>query len=251
MTEKRASQAGANEVVLYLDGRISARRFRQAVTAFLDFVEEITTHAAGRPNAVEWVISAKGGSINLAARPEAIGSRAPTKKVVRSVASGMRLLARRAQRPQHFTNKALRRLRTLSSVAADKQVKTVQIRVDSQEIALKGDVADHLGILLETPVKDYGAIEGRLQTLSERGGFHFAVYDDLTDEAIRCEVPKDRAEEAWKSFGKRVTVSGEVKYDKIGTPVSITVNHISAFADDSDLPDADDAYGVLSTGADG
>jgi hypothetical protein len=250
MARRRAQPAKPDTLVLHLDGRIPSRQFRQAVGAFLDFVEEVTVETAGGPNAIRWIISVRPGSINLAADPEPVQRRAPVKTVLRSVSGGVRLLARRPQRPRHFTTRALRRLRALTEVVDGLHVTKAEISTAAGVVPLSGALASNLDRLLSTPVKDYGSVEGKLQTLSERGGFHFAVFDQLTDDGIRCEIPQERSAEAWRAFGKRVAVSGEVKYDRGGMPVSIRVEEIYVFPEDSELPGADDAYGVLTQHAD-
>lgn len=69
----------------------------------------------------------------------------------------------------------------------------------------------------------YGAIQGRLHTLSSRKGLRFVLYDAFGN-AIRCYIPeadermRERMRKAWDEF---VVVEGKVHRDATGKPVSI------------------------------
>jgi hypothetical protein len=70
----------------------------------------------------------------------------------------------------------------------------------------------------------YGAVQGRLHTLSSRKGLRFVLYD-VFGNAIRCYVPeagdtmRERVRKAWDGF---VVVEGKVHRDASGKPVSIS-----------------------------
>jgi hypothetical protein len=70
--------------------------------------------------------------------------------------------------------------------------------------------------------KSLGAIEGRIQTLSNRKGLRFVVFDILNDRAVSCylsEGQEDRMREIW---GKRAIVEGEISREKeTGRPLAI------------------------------
>jgi hypothetical protein len=68
----------------------------------------------------------------------------------------------------------------------------------------------------------YGAVEGRVQTLSNRGGLRFTLYDALYDRAVSCyllEGHEDIMRDAW---GKRAVIEGWVTRDPVvGRPQTI------------------------------
>ncbi len=235
------------KLTLDLEGsRIPADRFRRAVNAFLDLVEEVGREVSGRR--VDWIVSVKGGSAHLSARPE-VAVRVPAAQIIKAISSGMRLVERRAQRPRYFSDEALASARELASVADGKGIISASITADRvAPIAMSKRTALHVETLLDAFIKDHGTIEGRLDSLSRRGGPHFFVFDALTDEAVRCYVPEAQMREAIAAFGRRVAVTGLIRYRKTtGQPTSVEVERIFVFPTEDKLPTADDVYGILSS----
>ena len=72
----------------------------------------------------------------------------------------------------------------------------------------------------------YGAIEGRIETLSSRRGLSFNLYDLLNDRPIRCQLEPDQAEAVRDAWDRHVIVRGWVRRDPTsGRPVSISPVH--------------------------
>lgn len=234
-------------LTLDLEGaRIPSDRFRRAVNAFLDLVEQVGREVSGRK--VDWIVSVKGGSAHLSATPEA-APHLPAAEIVRVISSGVRLVERRAQRPRYFSDDALESMRELATSADGRGLVRASITAGSvKPVAVSRRTADHVDVLLEAFVKDHGTIEGRLESLSRRGGPHFFVFDALTDEAVRCYIPEAKMQEAIAAFGRRVAVTGLVRYRKsTGQPLSVEVDDIFTFPAEETLPKADDVYGILSS----
>lgn len=94
-------------------------------------------------------------------------------------------------------------------------------------------------------IEDYGSIEGRLQTVTERGRLQFIVYERLWDRPVRCFIPDHLTEEAVAAFRTRVEVYGLIRYRKDGQPVSIDVDEIVGFPPDAEIPSFRDVHGIL------
>lgn len=82
--------------------------------------------------------------------------------------------------------------------------------------------------------EEIGSVEGTLETLSNEG--IFAIWDSVTGERVECHIPPDMLAEACVAFGKRVSVSGRIRYSGLGRPASIRVEEIYVFPNRSDLP---------------
>jgi hypothetical protein len=71
-------------------------------------------------------------------------------------------------------------------------------------------------------VEAYGAIEGRVQTLTSRGGLRFTLYDMLHDRAVSCYVTEGRDSLLRDIWGKRALVEGWISRDaKSGRPLAV------------------------------
>ncbi len=82
-----------------------------------------------------------------------------------------------------------------------------------------GTGAEHQHRTLQTSI---GAVVGRVQTLSNRGGLRFNLYDTIHDKAVSCYLQQGQEELMREVWGKRVTVSGTVSRERhLGRPVAI------------------------------
>ena len=67
-----------------------------------------------------------------------------------------------------------------------------------------------------------GAIVGRVQTLSNRGGLRFNLYDTLHDKAVACYLTTGQEELMREAWGRRATVTGRVSREAAtGRPIAI------------------------------
>lgn len=67
-----------------------------------------------------------------------------------------------------------------------------------------------------------GAIAGRVQTLSNRGGLRFNLYDTLHDKAVACYLAPGQEELMREAWGRRAMVTGRVSREAMtGRPIAI------------------------------
>ena len=66
-----------------------------------------------------------------------------------------------------------------------------------------------------------GEVTGRVQTLSNRGGLKFTLYDDIYDKAVECHLQSGREDIMREAWGRRANVIGVITRDAIGKPTSI------------------------------
>ena len=59
-------------------------------------------------------------------------------------------------------------------------------------------------------LKSVGAITGRIQTLSNRGGLRFNLYDAVHDRAVGCYLRQGQEELMRQAWGRRARVSGSI-----------------------------------------
>lgn len=67
-----------------------------------------------------------------------------------------------------------------------------------------------------------GAVTGTIQTLSNRGGLRFNLYDTLHDKAVACYLAPGQEELMREAWGRRATVTGRISREALtGRPVAI------------------------------
>ena len=70
--------------------------------------------------------------------------------------------------------------------------------------------------------KSVGAITGRIQTLSNRGGLRFNLYDVVHDRAVGCYLRQGQEELMRQAWGRRARVSGSISRElPSGRPLTI------------------------------
>ena len=93
--------------------------------------------------------------------------------------------------------------------------------------------------------KSIGSVEGRLELASLPGeGRWFNVCHAVSGVAVKCELSKDMVDEFASNLGSRVLVSGLVSYNVAGDPISVAVERIRAFEEESSLPSIDYMIGL-------
>jgi hypothetical protein len=230
--------------------RIPAAAFAQGVEAFLALIREVSAGITGRREAIQWYIAVAEGSARVHAYAEPIEVDLPTARtVVRTIREGIGVLYTRAERPRHFSDRALEAARKLAELATQDDQTAVPIRVasDDRSTTVSKSTIVNVQTILGPHTEAVGSIEGRIQMISERRTPRFSVYDSLTDRPVRCVFSPELFEDVVNAFRDRarVIVSGLVRYRQDGAPVSIRVETIRRLRDRAGLPTFEDVRGIL------
>ena len=229
--------------------RITAERFMRAVESFFGLINEVSQDMTGAPKTIEWIVSVKRGSIVLGAAGEAKSPAVSVAAVVSAAYTGLKKLqeaGQRPTRPPHFNLNALQDARELARLVDGKAVKVVQVRRSNERFTMHERAVLNIDSILGGTLVEVGVIEGRLQMISSRGSLHVGVWDSAGDRLIRCFVKPDMIDEAKTALDKRVAIAGTIRYRPNGEPVSIDVESMEVFPEESELPTADEIYGILS-----
>lgn len=237
-------------VTLKIKGdRIPADKLRKSIGVFYGFIDEVASEVSGQKKPIRWIVRVKKGSIVLANEAEVDGriSLGVRNRIFESIEQGIDSLEKEATRPAHFSDRALEFLQDLASISKGKGngLGPISITVEKKPHKLTPHTVANVDSILGVYSKALGSVEGRLQTLSERSGLKFYVYDSLSDKPIRCDVDEDLRDEATNAFGKRVYVYGLMSYDKNGIAKSIRVQEIKIFKGADELPSAFEICGIL------
>ena len=240
------------EITLTFKGKqITADKLRRGIGDFYSLLDEVGAEVTGQSKAYKWLVSVKKGSIVFASEPLYVGRRklvdAPS-KIIRAVKEGIEQLDTKKQRPEYFNDRALELIQDLASLpdAKGNGLKGIVINFGEEKDKKIGSkyistIEDILGFESQA----FGSIEGKLETLSGRGGLRFNVFDSIHDQSIRCNFYEDLLDLAKDAFEKRVYVYGLINYGPGGYPKSIKVEKMKIFPDQHELPSAYDVCGIL------
>lgn len=238
---------GGNSVTLDFDGTVvTPDTFRRLVSAFVDLLNAVTDKAAGGGKRAVWNMGVSEGSRLVTAT--AVADRATeqvAQRVIRAIPDGLRRLEKGTPVPPDlFDQRALRAARELASIPKERKLTYVTFHAAGNPVLLSEKSAD-TAVKLLGQHQALGSVEGKLQTISERGTLQFVVFDSLYDKGVNCFMDEGIMEQAMQAFRKRVVVTGMVQYDQEGRPVSIRVDNIRVFKDLNELPPIKEFRGLF------
>ncbi len=163
------------------------------------------------------------------------------RKIVRAVLEGVKKIERSPTAPEHFNEDSLRAARELLT-AAEKDGAELTFGADNKsEVKLTEQAVKHIDEVVARARKyaDHGTLEGQLEEISVHSGTSFAIWEALTSRKVECVITADRVDEAKALLGKRVAVTGIVRY-RNHKPISIQVDRIRRLREASELPQLED-----------
>ncbi|MGN6216801.1 MAG: hypothetical protein ACTHN7_07580 [Solirubrobacterales bacterium] len=213
---------------------------------FSSLIEEVARDYTGLSRSVRWLVEVKPGSVRLPLRGEPRAenvSPAVAHEVGTVIAKGLTGLEAAAERPEHFTDKALSLAKDLANCA------TEELPIAIWNGSAGGRVTKQLSVnaekVLGTPEVTFGTIEGRLEALSIHGTKDFSVWP-IGGNAIKCVFGSrlDLDVDVLPAVGKRVAVEGKIKTKPNGERVSVEVEELRVIG--SSPVAADDVKGILA-----
>lgn len=238
-----------SDMTLEIGESLSPDDFIALTRAFFGYVKEVAATVTPEGERIDWTVRVKEGSSLIAVDPSPSVPQAVLHNVYAKSANGLRFLERGNVEASGLPDTALRHLRTLSEMTAPTRTRRRELRlwIERKPIAFDDSIAQAISEDWRAAYTDFGVIEGKLDTIQDRGALQFQVRDAMLHQTVKCSFPEEMLALAFENFRKRVEVSGLVYYRRNGTPLSIAVTQLEAFPDDSELPTAHDVRGILST----
>lgn len=212
---------------LELHGKVSLDAFAEAIGHFKRYVDALTRETAAGAE-VRWVVDElHAGSAEAIVKAEGDLEAAASVGVAyievgRAVENGNGGLS---DYPRAVRDEILALVRMVGpefeyvrfeTADADATVTTVREQVASLEP----------GPML---TKAYGGIQGRVQTLTNRGELRFTLFDSLYDRAVSCYLTEGQEDLMRDAWGRLAVVEGIVTRDPInGRPLNVrSVNRVT------------------------
>lgn len=201
-----------NTLTFELGGRVEIASFADAMAAFRRLVTALTPKSAG----VTWVVEdLQPGSAVVTLRGEALDPHA-VERIVNDYEKIGAGLERHIDLP--LTNSrilsAASAVQNLTSIAEYVRLQTPDV---DHTVYRNGYTPDRF-----PPTVSVGGITGRIQTLSNRTGLRFNLYDNLHDRAVACYLTAGQEELMREAWGRRATVTGRISRDsRSGRPIAV------------------------------
>jgi len=196
-----------------LGGPVEIGQFQKGITRFQRLVSALTPREG-----VKWLVADLqygSATITLAAETETPAGADKARQVVADFGSIGKALESHAPLPYNRrVQQAVAGLQALAHTVEYVRLETPQgdYIVPDQERVAPG----------RTVRISIGAITGRVQTLTNRGGLRFNLYDHIHDKAVACYLQPGQEELMRAAWGRRARVSGTVSRDSVlGLPVAV------------------------------
>ena len=195
-----------------LGGRIEIAEFADGIAAFRRLVAALTPKAAG----VTWVVDdLQPGSAVVTLRGESSDPQAVERIINDYEKIGSTLECHEElmwTRPRVLG--AANAVRSLAAAA-----EYVRFQTPENDYTIYDSARAHARPLLTVSI---GSVTGKIQTLSNRSGLRFNLYDSLHDKAVTCYLDPGRDEMMREAWGSRAKVTGKVsREERTGQPVAI------------------------------
>jgi hypothetical protein len=197
-------------ITFELGGRVDIRHLEEGIVAFRRLVAALTGDTG-----VAWVVDdLQPGSAITTIRGEAENP-AEVERIVRRFGEVGRALERHEALP-HISQMA-QATDAIRRVA--RSVEYVRFETPDDDYTIYGNGKIPRRATMTTTI---GAVSGRVQTLSNRGGLRFNLYDTVHDKAVACYLAPGQEDIMRETWGQRARISGRVSREvETGRPVAI------------------------------
>lgn len=200
----------SDSVTLRLDGSVTVANFAKATTDFSRMLNELAKERDATTR-VEWVISGlEYGSAILTAAPQPT-SADDADLVPTLVADYIDAARQVSEHPNQLDRPVLRLVHSITGVAVNEEHEVVFETAD-EEVAFLSSERQTPRLIRSKPV--FGTIRGRVQTLQQRKGHRFVLYDLVHDKAVTCYLTEGQEDLMRHAWGKLVEVTGTITRDE-------------------------------------
>ena len=198
-----------NTVTFALGGQVDIQKLAEGISALKRLIAALTGS-----DEVTWVVDdLQSGSAVATLRGEC-DDPAIAERIVNDYADiGGRLQRRERLNYGRRVDQAADAVKSLAQT-----VEFVRFETPDDDYTIYGNGQSKERSLL----KSIGSISGRIQTLSNRGGLRFNLYDVVHDRAVGCYLREGQEELMREAWGRRARVSGSITREQpSGRPLTI------------------------------
>lgn len=214
----------SDTVTFALQGTVSLSEFSIAVARLQGLIGALASEA--QAGSVTWQLDAlEGGSASLTARGVAENGVPPERidRVVRDYLEVGRALEQRTTIP--YPPAVRREAEALVEVLNSAQIEEVRFETDESE-AIVRKASEARAAARGAPATGrrgaYGAVTGRVQTLTSRTRLRFVVYDHIHDRAVPCYLVEGREDMMREMWNGMAHIEGWVTRDpESGRPLAV------------------------------
>ena len=204
-----------NTITLALNGEPTIHQFATAVSNLETLVQRLSKEL--NAEGIQWIIH----DLQISSAIATIRGESDVLQQVERIvnAYGDVGKALEAGRTPEFSEPVVKAARAITGIL-DKQVPSIRFETADVDTVVYG--SNVAAISQKGIIKTFGAIEGRVQTLTNRKGLRFTLFDVLQDRAVSCYLAEGQEEMIREVWGKRAIIEGEISRDRLSSrPITI------------------------------
>jgi hypothetical protein len=202
-------------MTLALNGEVTLDHFAQAMGYFRGLVRALSDELSPQAK-IEWLVDdLESGSALATVRGEA-----PNLEVVEPIPPAFLAvgLALGEGRQVPYSSRVIREANGIASILGS-GVTSIRFETQDDDATVISPIAHGRRPTLSGA---YGAVEGRVQTVSSRNSLRFTLYDAVGDRAVSCYLEEGRQDLMRDAWDRRAVVEGWVSRDSAtGRPVTV------------------------------
>ena len=211
------------EILQELDVRISQRR--RGVITWL-----IRTLHYGSPAQIVMEAATREDSTDVGA------------KVIEIFIQGIEVLNNGNELPDFFSEKALQSAQRLGSLATTGR--ELKLLSERHVVQVSSRLSSNTAAMINRSYSAFGSVEGVMEMATLHENTYCRVYDSIQGWGVACYFHEDMLEHVREGFGKRVSVEGLLRSNRLGRPESIKMQSIKVLRPDYELPSIKQVRGV-------
>lgn len=213
--------------------------FLDAVRSSLDALRELDSAISmRRRGTLQWVIGAlhKGSPATMTIRAVPVSEdRDFSAEIVSTFLDGLESLMHGKELPPMFSDDALEAVKRLGRLSSD-GIRRLRLQGDSRGVDISEQVSVNVDELIGDTFRSLGSIEGKLEMVTFHSQTYLRVYDATHGLGVQCFFSREITDVVRQALDKRVSISGTLRADRNGRPLSMRVQDIRIFPDEQELP---------------
>lgn len=205
-----------DDLTLTLDGDVSIHDFATAISALDRLIKSLTEAIADDKSTIRWVVT----ELEAGSATTTLTGYAESQQDVQGVIAAYSIVGRALSTGGAipYSEKVRREAQKIMSVLGG-EVSSITFDTTDERTTVLPELKGHREVKTST---SFGAVEGRVQTLSNRAGVKFTLFDAIHDKPVQCYLETERQDELRDLWGKRVLVEGMVTRNaRTGHPFNI------------------------------
>jgi hypothetical protein len=171
-----------------------------------------------------------------------------SERVEQEIITNIASLTERGERNKFLSDAALTRVERLAKTAP-KMGESAIYTTANESVRLTTTVTvktlSQVNDLTNPKSVSFGTVVGSLDTISVHSGLEFRVWDEETKRPVRCYLHPKQKTQALDLLGVRVLVTGMVKADRYGRPLSMQVETFDSVSIPTNLPTIEEMRGSI------